>query len=106
MLNMTDNTFAAGAVTGATRLVPDGTIWSAQLTVAGTGAVSAAAIVEVTNTPDDANSWVTLFTLSASGTTAARDSAVAQAAWRAYRVRSTAISGTGAAANVAVCVGG
>lgn len=106
MLNTTDNTFSAGAITGAARLVPDGTIWSAQLTVAGTGAVSAGAVVEVTNTPGDANSWRTLFTLSASGTTAASDSAVAQAAWMAYRVRSTSITGTSAAANVAVCVGG
>jgi hypothetical protein len=70
-----------------------------QATVAGTGAVSATVIIEGSN--DGAN-FLTLGTITLSGTTSASDGFVSDAAWGYVRARLTAISGTGAAVTVAM----
>lgn len=72
--------------------------WSYQLTVTGTGAVSAAAAIEVRNDPNGA--WQSFGTLSASGTTQASDAINGNVPWVEHRARVTAITGTGAVATV------
>lgn len=75
-------------------------LWTHQLIVTGTGAVTASAVVEGTNDPAGAAGWQTIATLSASGTTAANDSVVVEHSWAQLRARTTALTGTGAAAVV------
>lgn len=74
-----------------------------QATVAGTGAVTATVVFQVSNDQvgwlDDASSTVTL-----SGTTTASGGFTSNAAWAYVRARVTAISGTGA--TVTCTVGG
>jgi hypothetical protein len=70
-----------------------------QATVAGTGAVGATVIIECSN--DDGN-YLTLGTITLSGTTSASDGFVSVANWMCVRARLTAISGTGAAVSVAM----
>lgn len=89
-----------GSTTAATQPAPDALIWTHQLIVTGTGAVTATAVLEGTNDPTGVNGWQTIATLSASGTTSASDSVVAQHTWAQLRARSTALTGTGAAAVV------
>ena len=72
--------------------------WSYQLSVAGTGAVSATIAIEVRNDPNGA--WMAYGTLTASGTTTASDAINGNVPWVEHRARCTAISGTGAVANV------
>jgi P pilus assembly chaperone PapD len=72
-----------------------------QATVAGTGAVSATVVIDVSN---DGNYWITAATLSLSGTTSATDGFASTATWPFTRSRITAISGTNAAVTVSVGV--
>lgn len=65
-----------------------------QGTVSGTGAVTATVLVEVSN---NAVNWLTLGTITLSGTTTASDGFAADAPWVWVRGNVTAISGTGAA---------
>jgi hypothetical protein len=78
-----------------------------QAIVAGTGAVTATVVIEVTNDPransDPANAaWVStvLGTITLSGTTTASDGFTTNAPWKYVRARVTAISGTGATVQV------
>lgn len=65
--------------------------------VVGTGAVSATVIVEGSNNGTD---WVTISTLTMSGTTRAADGGVLQTFFQQIRARVSAISGTGAKVSV------
>lgn len=65
-----------------------------QASVVGTGAVSATVLIQVSN---DATNWITLATITLSGTTSATDGVAMSAAWGFARGNVTAISGTGAA---------
>lgn len=71
-----------------------------QATVTGTGALTATVIVEGSN---DSINFLTLATITLSGTTTASDGYYGSAPWRFTRARLTALTGTGA--NV-VCVMG
>lgn len=68
-----------------------------QATVTGTGAVSATVLLEASN---DGVNFLTLATLSLSGTTAATDGFSMEAPWQYVRTNVTAISGTGAVVDV------
>jgi hypothetical protein len=68
-----------------------------QAAIAGTGAVSATVVIEVSN--DSAN-WITLGTITLSGTTSATDGFASNAVWLLNRANVTAISGTNAAVTV------
>lgn len=68
-----------------------------QANVAGTGAVTATVVIEVSN---DGTNVVTLGTIGLSGTTSAVDGFASDAAWAFARARISAISGTGATVNV------
>lgn len=72
---------------------------SYQAAVAGTGAVTATVIIEGSNEGVPVN-YLTLATITLSGTTSASDGFVGTAAWASVRARLTAISGTGAAVTV------
>lgn len=64
-----------------------------QATVVGTGAVAATVIFEGSN---DGAAYVTLATITLSGTTSASDGVPSTARWPLVRARVTALSGTGA----------
>ena len=81
-----------GTTTGKPFASPAGGAF--QATVVGSGAVSATVVFEVSI--DGAN-WLTLSTLSLSGTTTDTDGFVAVGGWPNIRARVTAISGTDAA---------
>ena len=83
----------------------DGNTVSFQATVAGTGAVTAAAALDGTNTPEDSASWVQLTTVSPSGTTAATAQSTVTSAFPYFRARLTGLTGTGAAAVVSLSKG-
>lgn len=65
--------------------------------VSGTGAVSATVIVQVSNFD---NVWLTLGTLTLSGTTTASAGLALDAHWAYIRADLTAIAGTGASVDV------
>lgn len=93
---------AALIAAATTTKTGDATGWpgdaaSFQATVAGTGAVTATVAIDVSN---DGKGWLTLGTITLSGTTLATDGFVANARWRLARARVTAISGTDAAVDV------
>lgn len=67
------------------------------LVVAGTGAVTAAATIYASNNDID---FLAVATLNASGTTRASDGVVIDATWTSMRVDLTAVTGTGAVAEV------
>ena len=70
-----------------------------QATVAGTGAVTATVIIDVSN--DGVNAVSTpMGTITLSGTTSSSDGFTSSAPWKYYRARVTAISGTGATVQV------
>ena len=69
-----------------------------QATVVGTGSVSATVIIEGSN-DGSSLSYLTIGTITLSGTTSASDGFVSTASWSFVRARLTAISGTGAAVN-------
>lgn len=68
-----------------------------QATVSGTGAVTATVVIEVSNNGQD---WLTLDTLTLSGTTRASAGSASAAPWDFIRARVSAISGTNAVVNV------
>lgn len=70
-----------------------------QATVSGTGAVSATVLVLAS---DDGVGWVTLGTITLSGTGTASDGFAALAPWMEVEGDVTAISGTGAAVTLTV----
>jgi hypothetical protein len=72
-----------------------GTQGTFQATVSGTGAVTATVLVQVSNDPSELG-WVTLGTITLSGTTTATDGFSSDARWQHVRANITAISGTGA----------
>lgn len=74
-----------------------------QAHVKGTGAVTATIKIEVTNNPILSTSAITALTFNLSGTTTAVDGSTLSAKnWGYYRANVTAITGTGATANVVV----
>lgn len=64
--------------------------------ISGTGAVSATVVVQVSNSKRS-TAWITLGTITLSGTTSAADGFVSDDSWQYVRGQVTAISGTGAA---------
>lgn len=88
-------TVSAGAVVLGGQIAS----FSAQASVAGTGAVSATVVIEGSNNAAD---WVPIATLNMSGTTRATDGGVAQTLWAQIRARVTAISGTSASVSAAI----
>jgi hypothetical protein len=76
---------------------------SYQANVTGTGAVTATVVIEVSNSPT-VHGWMTMATITLSGTTTATDGIVDDASWGFCRARTTAISGTGATVNATVCI--
>lgn len=95
---MSGSILAGRTTTGAGDAVPmSGAKHTFQGTVTGTGAVSATVLVEVSN---DGASWLTMGTLTLSGTTSATDGFASDSPWELVRANVTAISGTGAAVTV------
>lgn len=86
---------ATGTTTGSTFQSPASGCY--QATVSGTGAVSATVVIEASI---DGGSWLTLSTITLSGTTSASDGFVAAGGWPNVRARVSAISGTSATVNV------
>ena len=82
---------ATGTTTGTPFQPPPSGCY--QATVVGTGAVSATVVIEASI---DGESWLTLSTITLSGTTSASDGFVAAGGWPNVRARLSAISGTGA----------
>lgn len=67
-----------------------------QSTVSGTGAVTATVVIQVSN---DGTNYLTLGTITLSGTTSASDGFASDASWGYVRANVTAISGTSAIVN-------
>lgn len=72
-----------------------------QACLSGTGAVTAAVTVEVSNTGID-NEWILAGTINLSGTTTATDGFTLNAPWAYVRASLTAISGTSAIAKASM----
>jgi len=91
------STTATGASSPIYKESPYG---SFQGIITGTGTVTATIAVQVTNEDATANgtnsNWITMSTITLSGTTTATDGFTTIAPWRWVRVNVTAISGTGA----------
>lgn len=88
---------ATSAPTTGTAVAVGNTTYSFQAVVAGTGAVSATVVIEVSN---DGTNFMTLGTITLSGTTSATDGFTSKDTYSQRRARLTAISGTGATVNV------
>ena len=88
---------AATATTTGSAVRPTNVNRTFHATVTGTGAVTATVIIEASNNTRD---FLTLGTITLSGTTSAADGFVSVAAWKCVRARLTAISGTDAAVSV------
>jgi uncharacterized protein with ACT and thioredoxin-like domain len=75
-----------------------------QAIVTGTGAVTATIAVQVSNEADTFNgiksNWITMGTITLSGTTTATDGFTTICPWRYVRVSVTNVTGTGATAKV------
>lgn len=102
MSDILGRTLLSGATTTTTGTAVD--CWqstrSIQARVAGTGAVTATVLVEVSN---DETSYLTLGTITLSGTTSATDGFAISPSFRTIRGSVTAISGTGAAVTAILC---
>lgn len=72
-----------------------------QAVVTGSGSVSATVLIQVSNDVTNLG-WITLGTITLTGTTTATDGFATQAGWAYYRANVTAISGTSAAVAVTV----
>jgi hypothetical protein len=72
-----------------------------QATVTGTGAVTATVLIQVSN---DGTNFLTLGTITLSGTTSASDGFASNAPWVHVRANVSAISGTSAAVTVVMGV--
>lgn len=94
----TINLLAAATATGVGQGKPLSAEKTVQAFVAGTGAVSATVVIEVSNNGTD---WITLATITLSGTTRAFDGFASSAPWLLTRAKVTAIAGAGAAVTVA-----
>ena len=70
-----------------------------QAAVTGTGAVSATVQIQASNDPTVLG-WLTLGTITLSGTTTTTDGFSSEEAWTNIRSNVTAVSGTGAAVTV------
>lgn len=68
-----------------------------QGTVTGSGSVSATIAINVSNDKVD---WITLGTITLSGTNAATDGFATEASWGYYQANVSALSGTGASVTV------
>jgi hypothetical protein len=68
-----------------------------QATVTGTGTVTANVLIQCSN---NGTGWLTLGTITLSGTTSITDGFASAAPWAFVRANVTAISGTGAAVTV------
>jgi|SanBayMetagenome_1026888.scaffolds.fasta_scaffold129697_2 hypothetical protein len=89
---------AAATTTGASASQPPGTTTQTfQATVVGTGSVSATVLIEATLNGSD---WLSIGTITLSGTTRASDGLAVAAPWLLFRANVTAVSGTGAAVTV------
>ena len=71
--------------------------------VVGTGAVTAAVIIKVSNTGED-DDWATAATITLSGTTSDSDGFAMNAKWAYTKANVSAITGTGAAVTVTLGV--
>ena len=75
-----------------------------QAIVAGTGAISATVVIQVSNEESSAqnttSNWITLGTITLAGTTSTTDGFTSIAPWRWVRAQVTAISGTSATVKV------
>jgi hypothetical protein len=75
-----------------------------QAIVTGTGAVTATVAVQVSNEAATFNgtkaNWITMGTITLSGTTTATDGFTTVCPWRYVRVNVTSITGTGATAEI------
>lgn len=95
---------AGNATTGPLAIYKESPLSTFQAMVAGTGAVSATVVIMGSN--EDATgqgtnqNWVTLGTITLSGTTSATDGFATNAPWRFVSAWVTAISGTGATVQV------
>lgn len=89
---------SGATVTGAGASVQDADYLNRvyQATVSGTGTVSATILIQVSL---DGTNWITLATITLSGTTTATDGAASDAPWLYTRANLTVISGTGATVN-------
>jgi hypothetical protein len=102
---VTDILPSAGTTTTATGnwYYKDAPKAAIQAVVAGTGAVTATIVVEVSN--DGVNAISTaLGTISLSGTTTSSDGFTTDAPWKYVRARITALTGTGATVNMYMSV--
>ncbi len=70
-----------------------------QAVVSGSGTVTATVLVQVSN---DGTNWLTLGTITLSGTTTATDGFASEGSWMNYRGNVTALTGTGAAVTLIV----
>jgi hypothetical protein len=70
-----------------------------QATVVGTGAVTATVLVQASN---DNSHWITVGTITLSGTTSATDGFDIEAPWAYFRGNVSAVTGTGAAVTLLV----
>jgi len=75
-----------------------------QAIVTGTGAVTATVLIQVSNEADTFNgvktNWITMGTITLSGTTTATDGFTTICPWRYVRANVTALSGTGATVEI------
>lgn len=85
--------------TGASQCTAQNKQTTVVATVAGTGAVSATVVIEVSN---DGAKWIQMATIGLSGTTEASDGFGSAVAWPYTRARVSAISGTGATVTASV----
>lgn len=104
------NADTTGSLTGATftptysaRGYPLQPVVKFQAYETGTGAITATVLIEGSN---DAtySTWVTLATITLSGTTTTSDGYATIADWPNVRARTTAISGTSAAVTVTMAI--
>lgn len=70
---------------------------SFQATVTGTGAVTATVLIECTV---NGSNWLTLGTITLTGTTVATDGFSSQGQWCQYRATTSNVTGTGATVSV------
>lgn len=86
---------ASGAPTGYTA-VEGGNVWSFDVTVYGTGAVTAEGVLQISSTPEIDGSWSDLATVSLSGDGSDTAKSSFQCAWPCARFVLNSISGTNA----------
>lgn len=97
-----DGVTTASPTYGNTVFLDSDSMRTFHASVAGTGAVSATIVLQVSN--DGGTTWLTMATIGLSGTTSATDGFVSQATWGTLRAGVTAISGTGATVNMSMGV--